>query len=114
MLPVFELSLSLGVCSSQNCQLTVSEVKDMVSHVGLFLEVFTRGDKDEGGRPVLDLLAFNDFVQFFFTVKSTFSKFARNGSIHLYSGLGSVTHQKTETSWRTTFNCTNTASTLEL
>jgi hypothetical protein len=29
-------------------------------------------------------LAFNDFVQFFFTVKSTFSKFERNGSIHLY------------------------------
>lgn len=62
-----------------------AEIKDIGSNITLFLEVFTRGDKDESGRPVLNLLAFNDFVQFFFVIKQTFSKFERNGSIHLYA-----------------------------
>eukprot|EP01127_Copromyxa_protea_P006068 TRINITY_DN1587_c0_g1_i3.p1 TRINITY_DN1587_c0_g1~~TRINITY_DN1587_c0_g1_i3.p1 ORF type:complete len:922 (-),score=203.17 TRINITY_DN1587_c0_g1_i3:56-2821(-) len=48
----------------------------------MFMEVFTRGEKDESGRPVLTLLAFNDFVNFFFTVKQNFGKFARNGAMN--------------------------------
>jgi hypothetical protein len=60
-----------------------SGLKD-ISEVGLFLEIFARTEKDTSGRPVLNLLAFNDFIQFLETIQAAFEKFAINGSIQLY------------------------------